>query len=91
MIVLIFILKRLNIVLIIYLDNILLIAEAQEEMTPAKDTLIFLLQSLRFSLNIKRSVVQLCEKIEFLGMIVDLKEMTLSLSQEKVTAIIEQC
>ena len=41
-------------------------------------SLIFLLQRLGFFMNIKKSVLQPCEKIEFLGIIVDLKEMTLS-------------
>ena len=50
--VLIFILKRSDVVLILYLDDILLIARTQEEMKLARDTLIFLLQSLEFLLSI---------------------------------------
>ena len=61
----IFLLKRLNIILI----------WIQEEMTLARDTLIFLLQILGFFLNIKRSVPQLWQKINFLGRPVYLKEI----------------
>lgn len=46
--VLIFILKRPDVVLILYLDDILLIARTQEEMKLARDTLIFLLQIWNF-------------------------------------------
>ena len=46
--VLIFVLKRPDVVLILYLDDILLIARTQEEMKLARDTLIFLLQIWNF-------------------------------------------
>ena len=39
------ILRRLNILLIVYLDDILLIARSQKELITARDTLIFLLQN----------------------------------------------
>ena len=74
--VLIPIFKRLNILITLYLDNILLIALSQKEMIAARDTLIFLLQNLRFLINVKNPVLQLSQK--FLGVIVDSKEMILS-------------
>ena len=60
------ILKRLNMILILYLDDILFIAWTQDEITLAWDTLIFLLQCLGFLVDIKKSVLQPCQKIEFL-------------------------
>ena len=56
-----------------------------------KDTLIFLLQSLGFLLNIDNFVLQAFQKIEFVGVVVCPTDMTLSLSQEKIMSLIEQC
>lgn len=61
------ILRRLNVILILYLDDILFIAWTQEEITFAWYTLIFLLQCLGFLVDIKKSVLQPCQKIEFLN------------------------
>ena len=83
--------RRLNIVICLYLDGILLIAHSRKEMIVARDTLIFLIQNLGFLINIKKPVYQTCQKIEFLGVIVDSKEINTPLPQEKVLAIIEQC
>lgn len=41
--------------------------------------------------NVKKPVYQTCQKIEFLGVIVDSKEINTPLPQEKVLAVIEQC
>ena len=60
-------------------------------MIVAMNTLIFLLQNLGFLINIKQSVFEFCHKIEFLRVIVDSKEMTISLPQQKFLAIIEEC
>ena len=75
----------------LYLDGIFLIAHSRKEMIVAKDTLIFLIQNLGFLINVKKPVYQTCQKIEFLGVIVDSKEINTPLPQEKVLAIIEQC
>ena len=46
---------------------------------------------MRFLINVKKTVLQPCQKIEFLGVTVDSKEITLAVRQEKVLAIIKQC
>ena len=46
--------------------------------------LIFLLQHLGFVTNFKKCALELTQKIEFLGIIVNSKTMTLFLTQEKV-------
>uniref|UniRef100_A0A7M5V2U2 Reverse transcriptase domain-containing protein n=1 Tax=Clytia hemisphaerica TaxID=252671 RepID=A0A7M5V2U2_9CNID len=84
-------LRRLGIRLIIFLDDILLIASTPEELRQMRDTTIFLLQSLGFLINVKKSVFEPTQKIEFLGMIIDSIKMTLSLPEEKVVAIKKQC
>ena len=53
----------------------------------ARDTLIFLLQSLRFLINLQKSVLEPLQKIEFLGLEIDSVRMTLTLPLEKVKKI----
>ena len=84
-------LRRLGVRLIIFLDDILLVASTPEELRRMRDTTIFLLQSLGFLINVKKSVFEPTQKIEFLGMVVDSVEMTLSLPEEKVIARRKQC
>jgi len=64
-------LRRLNIRLIIFLDNILLMAASIEQLFMNRDTLIFLLQHLGFVINAKKSVFLPSQRIEFLGMMID--------------------
>jgi len=59
-------LRQLHVILIIYLDDILLIARSASEVIQSRDTLIFLLQNLGFVINIKKSVVDPVQIIEFL-------------------------
>ena len=48
---------RLNICLIIYLDNMLIMARSVQELIFHRDTVIYLLHNLRFVLNLKNSVL----------------------------------
>ena len=57
----------------------------------ARNKLIFLLQNLGFLIKFEKSVLQPCHRLEFLGIVVDSRGMTLTLPQEKVNAIIDQC
>ena len=59
---------KLHVRLIIFLDNILLMASSKEELTLARDTLIYLLQNLGFLINRKKLVLEPCQNIQFLGM-----------------------
>ena len=77
--------------MILYPDDTLLIAQLLKEMIVARNTLIFLLQNLGFLINIKQSVFERCHTIEFLRVIVDSKDMTISLKKQKFLAIIEEC
>ena len=83
--VLISIFRRLNILMILFLDDILLITRPQEEIVAR------IWHFWYKSKSVKRSVLQPFQKLEVLAKIVDLKEMTLSLPQEKVLTIIGQC
>ena len=59
------ILRKVNIKIIIYLDDMLLIGFSLEEKFMSRDTVIFLLQHLRFSINWKKSVLTLVQEIVF--------------------------
>jgi len=85
------ILRRLNMRLIIFLDDILLMATTEKELFQGRDTLIFLLQSLGFLINIKKSQLNPTQKIQFLGVNIDSIKMEVSLPQEKLEKIHSQC
>ena len=74
--------------MIIFLDDILLMAASKEELTFARGTLIYLLQNLGFLINRKKSVLEPCQNIQFLGMEVNSIEMTLTLPREKKGKIV---
>ena len=72
------VLRRLNILIIIYMDDMSLIGHTIGETLMARDTVILLLQQLGFVLNLKKSMLTPTERIEFLGVPVDSLIMTLS-------------
>ena len=69
-------LRRIGVRLVIYLDDILIIGRTREETIALRDTLILLLQCLGMVINQKKSVMTPVQEIEFLGMIVNSKEIT---------------
>jgi len=85
------ILRQMNIILIIYLDDILIISRTRAGLIQSRDTVIFLLQNLGFVINIKKSAFEPTQKIEFLGMMVDSRNLNISLPKEKVNQITSQC
>ena len=84
------VLHRLNMLIIIYLDDLLLICHAIEEMLMTK-AVIFILQQLGFVLNLKKSALTPTQRIEFLGVTVDSLIMTLFLPEKKVSKVQSQC
>ena len=84
-------LRKLNVRIIIYLDDMLLMASSLEDLLMARDTLIFILQHLGFLINIKKSYLEPTSTLEFLGVIVDSGEMTLSLPKEKLLKVQNHC
>lgn len=61
---------------------------SKEELYLTKDTLIYLLQNLRFLINVKKSILQPCQFLQFLDIEINFVDMTLNLSKEK--EIVEQ-
>ena len=80
-------LKKLNVRIIIYLDNMLLTISSLEDFLMARDLLIFILQHLGFLISIKKFYLEPTSTLEFLGVIVDSGKMTLSLPKEKLLKV----
>ena len=77
------ILRRINIRIIIYIDDMLIMSQTIEEMLMIRDTVIFLLQHLGLIINLDKSVLIPVQDIEFLGLRINSVQMTLSLPKEK--------
>ena len=84
-------LRRINVGMIIFLDDILVMAKTLKDIFQAKERLIFLLQNLGFAKNIKKLQLTRVKEIEFLGLVVNSVNMTLALPQEKVFDIQNKC
>ena len=82
------VLKKLCIRIMIYLDDMLLKGATLKELITAPDTLICLLQSLGFLINIQKPIEP---HIEFLGLAVNFQDMTFSLPKEKNLKIQGPC
>ena len=80
-------LRWLNIRLVIYLDDILLMGKTLEEILMSQGTLIFLLQHLGFVINLKKSVLKPSQQIVFRHKI-DTHTMALVLTEEKMEKVI---
>ena len=85
------VLRRQNILVTIYLDDMLMIRHTIEERLVARDSVIFLLQQLGFVLKLKKPVLTPTLRIEFLGVTVGSLIMTLSLPEKKVLKVQKQC
>ena len=83
-------LRRRNIRTTVYLDDMLLIGRTLLGIMTGRNILIFLLQNLRFVINLKKSILQPVKQLEFLGLQINIEEMILS-PEEKLTHIIQQC
>ena len=77
--------------LIIYLDDILIIAWSIETLNHHKTLVIDLLESLGFLINYKKSNLTPSQQIVFLGMLVDSASMQFILHQAKSVHIQKEC
>ena len=60
------ILRRINIRILIYLDDMLVVNQSREVLLKDMDAVIFLLRHLGFVINLKKSVLEATQNIEFL-------------------------
>ncbi|XP_057294612.1 uncharacterized protein LOC130623139 [Hydractinia symbiolongicarpus] len=85
------ILRKINVGVIIYLNDMLLLRQSKEKLFQARDTLIFLLQNLGFVINLPKSILEPVQTINFLGVEINSMNMRMNLPQEKVKRIEEKC
>ena len=85
------ILRRINIKMLIYLDDMLLMGHSIEEISMCRDTVIFLLQYLGFVINWKKSVLTPVQEIEFLGLKINSVNLEISLTEEKIQKVKTKC
>ena len=84
-------LRKMGVCLVIYLDDLLIIAHSKEELKMARDTTMYLFHHLGLTLNPKKSVLDPTQIIEFLGVIVNSLELTFSLPEKKALKLISRC
>ena len=80
-------LRSMSIRVIIWLDDLLVISSDIATCVKHTTLIVSLLQSLGFSVNKEKSLLQPTQIIEYLGVIINSKEMTLSLPNDKVKKI----
>jgi len=73
--------------LVIYMDDMLLMAESKQKLTEHVQLTLFLLENLGLIVNCKKSILGPSQEIEFLGMIVNSISMDLKLPGEKIRKI----
>lgn len=74
-----------------FIDDSLLVAESQQELLASINSTVKLLDSLGFTINMSKSVLQPTQNIEFLGFILDSSTMTVSLADRKKQKIKALC
>ena len=81
----------LNIRQIIYLDGMSIMTRSAQELIFHQDTVIYLLQNLRFFLNITKSAPEPSQTMKFLGLITDSVKMEISLPKAELVKLINLC
>ena len=77
--------------ILVYLDDMLLMAQSVNDLEIHVQTTIQLLRCLGFVLNVKKCQTTPSQTMEFLGFLVDSRSMTLSLPETKVLKIRKEC
>lgn len=84
-------LRQRGLRLILYLDDMLLMAQSKVELRTFVKLVPQLLQLLGFKINWDKSVLSPTQRIQFLGFTVNSVEMSMSLPREKVAKISQAC
>ena len=85
------ILRKLGVCLVIYLDDLLIMASSKEELLWARDTTMYLFHHLGLTINMKKSVLEPSQIMEFLGVLVNSRDLTFSLPEKKIKKLISKC
>ena len=84
-------LRAQGIRLISYLDDMLIMSSTQSEARIHLEKSITLLERLGFLINWKKSITDPVQSIEFLGLVVDSKSLSLRVPEAKVQKIQKEC
>ncbi|KZS01590.1 Uncharacterized protein APZ42_001707, partial [Daphnia magna] len=84
-------LRKYGLRLIIYLDDILVVASTQAEARRAVSQVRSLLESLGFMINIEKSVEEPVQSLEYIGLFIDTLAMKLILPERKRLDICRLC
>ena len=82
---------RINVRIIIFFEDMLVMAQMFKEISQAKETSIFLLQNLGFVINFKKLQQTPVKEVEPLWLVKNSVKMILALPQEKVLHIQNKC
>ena len=81
------ILRKLGIRLVLYLDDMLITAKHREEAKSHLATIMDLLLSLGFIINLKKSVLSPTQELELLGFVLRSRKMTIALPAQKLLTL----
>ena len=81
------VLRTLGLRMIIYIDDILIMADSQAMAREHTATLIFLLENLGFIINYPKSLLDPTQEIDYLGFTINSKTMELRMPGEKIKQI----
>ena len=84
-------LRRIQIRIVIFIDDMLIMAKTMPEILMARDTTVYLLEALGFTINYPKSILEPTHELEFLGVIVNSKSLTFALPQDKILRLKEAC
>ena len=84
-------LRQLGIRMIIYLDDLLIMAQSQDLLNCHVSTVRNLLENLGFIISYLKSVLIPATQMEFLGFLIDSQTMTLALPRDKVRKVKKEC
>ena len=80
-------LRATGIRLVIYMDDMLVMAHSNQMLREHVYQVLFLLENLGFIINSKKSLLSSIQEIEFLGMIVNSQTMEIKLPGQKIKSI----
>ena len=77
--------------LVIYLDDILLLNSVREKLVDDIQLTLLLFRSLGFLINEKKSMLITCQKLEYLGVLINTVSFTFELPEDKRTSLSDAC
>ena len=81
-------LRQMGIRLLIYLDDVILLNQSQIGLEKDKLTVLKLLHGLGFVVNLQKSMLSPAQQVEYLGYLINSKNLTLSLPQRRLLTML---